>query len=296
MAADTAILVQPSSIARVRRRLREARLPWIPVFILGAVVILGIGADVIAPYDPTETNIHIGGRNIIAPFDDWSHPLGTDMLGKDYLSRMIHGARTTLRVTVPAMTVAIIVGTIIGLVAGYAGRWVDALLMRITDAVMGFPSLLVALLIVTLLGTGIWTVVAAVTATTWARFARMIRAEVLGTRERDFVILARIIGVSPAMIVRRHLFPNTVNTLMVLTSVTIGQVILLEASLSFLGMGLKPGEPAWGIMVADGREFLIDGWWLALFPGIPITIVVMAFNFFGDWLRDYLDPKLRRAR
>ena len=203
MAANTAILVRPSSIAQVRRLLREARLPWIPVLILAAVVILGIGADVIAPYDPTETNIQIGGRNIIAPFADWSHPLGTDMLGKDYLSRMIHGARTTLRVTVPAMTVAIIVGTIIGLVAGYSGRWVDALLMRITDAVMGFPSLLVALLIVTLLGTGIWTVVAAVTATTWARFARMIRAEVLGTRERDFVILARIIGVGPAKIVRR---------------------------------------------------------------------------------------------
>ena len=159
-----------------------------------------------------------------------------------------------------------------------------------TDAAIGI------LLIVTLIGTGVLGVIVAVTATTWARFARMIRAEVLGTRERDFVILARIIGVSPAMIVRRHLFPNTVNTLMVLTSVTIGQVILLEASLSFLGMGLKPGEPAWGIMVADGREFLIDAWWLALFPGIAITIVVMAFNFFGDWLRDYLDPKLRRAR
>jgi peptide/nickel transport system permease protein len=259
-------------------------------------VILAVGADVIAPYNPTETNILVGGRNIITPFTDWSHPLGTDVLGQDYLSRMIHGARTTMRVTAPAMGVAILVGTLLGLVSGYAGHWVDSVLMRITDAVMGFPSLLVALLIVTLLGTGIWTVVAAVTATTWARFARMIRGEVLVTRERDFVILARITGVSPALIICRHLFPNTVNTLMVLTSVTIGQVILLEASLSFLGMGLKPGEPAWGIMVADGREFLIDAWWLALFPGIAITIVVMAFNFFGDWLRDYLDPKLRRAR
>ena len=295
-AADTVVLVESGGIAGFRRRLGEARLPWIPILILSVLVILAVGADVIAPYNPTETNILVGGRNIIAPFTDWSHPLGTDVLGKDYLSRMIHGARTTMRVTAPAMGVAILVGTLLGLVSGYAGRWVDSVLMRITDAVMGFPSLLVALLIVTLLGTGIWTVVAAVTATTWARFARMIRGEVLVTRERDFVILARITGVSPALIIWRHLFPNTVNTLMVLTSVTIGQVILLEASLSFLGMGLKPGEPAWGIMVADGREFLIDAWWLALFPGIAITIVVMAFNFFGDWLRDYLDPKLRRAR
>ena len=295
-AADTVVLAEPGGISAVRRRLREARLPWIPIVILGALVVLGLGADVIAPYDPTKNDIKIGGQNIIPPFQDWTHPLGTDKLGKDYLSRIIHGARTTLRVTAPAMAVAVIMGTLIGLVSGYFGRWVDSLLMRITDAVLGFPSLLVALLIVTLLGTGIWTVVVAVTATTWARFARMIRGEVLVTRERDFVILARITGVAPAVIIWRHIFPQTVNTLMVLTSLSIGQVILLEASLSFLGMGLKPGEPAWGIMVAEGRAHLIGVWWLALFPGILITIVVMAFNFFGDWLRDYLDPKLRRAR
>jgi peptide/nickel transport system permease protein len=124
----------------------------------------------------------------------------------------------------------------------------------------------------------------------------MIRGEVLSTRHRDFVTLAQITGVSPAMIVWRHLFPNVVNTLMVLASVTIGQVILLEASLSFLGLGLKPGEPAWGIMVSEGRRVLVTGWWLSLFPGLVITLVVMAFNFLGDWLRDYLDPKLRRSR
>jgi len=154
----------------------------------------------------------------------------------------------------------------------------------------------VALLIVSLLGTGIWNVVIAVTATTWARFARMIRGEVLSTRDRDFVTLARISVVSPIMIVWRHLFPNVVNTLMVITSLTIGQVILLEASLRFLGLGLKPGDPSWGIMVAEGRDVMVTGWWLSLFPGLVITAVVMAFNFFGDWLRGFLDPKLRRAR
>jgi len=212
------------------------------------------------------------------------------------LSRLIHGARSVLKVTVPAMAIAVVVGTTIGLIAGYSGKWIEAVLMRITDATLGFPALLVAMLIVTLIGTGVMGVIVAVTATTWARFSRMIRGEVLSTRERDFVILAKILGVSPLMIMWRHLFPNVINTLMVMISLTVGQVILLEASLSFLGLGMKPGEPAWGIMVSEGRQQMLSVWWLALFPGIMITIVVMAFNFFGDWMRDYLDPKLRRSR
>ena len=201
-----------------------------------------------------------------------------------------------LQVTAPSMVVAIVAGTVVGLVSGYSGRWVDSFLMRVTDAVLGFPSILVALLIVTYLGTGVWNVLIAIAATQWARFARMIRGEVLSVRDRDFVTLAQIYGVSSGMIVWRHLFPNVINTLLVLTSVTIGQVILLEASLSFLGLGLKVADPAWGIMIAEGRKLLTQAWWIALFPGVVITIVVMAFNFFGDWLRDYLDPRLRRAR
>ena len=293
VATDTTVLAGPRGLTRVRSRLKEARLPWIPVIILSGLLILGIGADVIAPFDPTESNLK---TRTIAPFTNPTYPLGTDILGKDMLSRLIHGARTVLKVSVPAMAIAVVVGTTIGLVAGYAGRWVEAVLMRITDATLGFPALLVAMLIVTLIGTGLVGVMVAVTATAWARFARMIRGEVLSTRERDFVILARILGVPPVMIMWRHLFPNVINTLMVMISLTVGQIILLEASLSFLGLGMKPGEPAWGIMVAEGRQQLLTVWWLALFPGIMITIVVMAFNFFGDWLRDYLDPKLRRSR
>ncbi|MCZ6614934.1 MAG: ABC transporter permease [Chloroflexi bacterium] len=291
--ADTTVLAQPGAVARFRERVRELRLPWIPIVILSIVPIVALSADVIAPHDPRANDVSI---RLTAPLEDLSYPLGTDNLGKDVLSRMIHGTRTILQVTLPAMVVAVVLGTLVGLVSGYAGRWVDSVLMRITDAVLGFPSLLVALLVVSLLGTGLVAVLIAITATTWARFARMIRGEVLSTRERDFVILARISGVSPAMIVWRHLFPNVVNTLMVLTSLTVGQVILLIAALSFLGLGLKPGEPSWGIMVAEGRRVLVTGWWLSLFPGIAITILVMAFNFFGDWLRDYLDPKLRRSR
>ena len=293
MAVTDTNVLQMTSTASWRQRIKEARLPWVPMAIIILVLILGIFSELIAPFDPEASNLK---ARVIPPFTNGEHILGTDILGKDIFSRLVFGARTLLQVTVPAMAIAVLVGTAIGLVAGYSGRWLDAILMRITDATLGFPSILVAMLIVTLIGTGVWGVVFAVTATTWARFARMIRGEVLVTKERDFVLLAKILGVSPTTIMLRHLFPNVINTLMVMISLTIGQVILLEASLSFLGLGMKPGEPAWGIMVAEGRAQLLTVWWLALLPGIMITIVVMACNFFGDWLRDYLDPKLRRSR
>ncbi len=294
MAADNAALVlgeraKPS----VQQRLREARLPWIPISILLVIAFCAIFANLISPFDPRDNDVR---NKLEPPFTNAEHILGTDKLGKDVLSRLIFGARTMLQVTAPSMVVAIVAGTVVGLVSGYSGRWIDSFLMRVTDAVLGFPSILVALLIVTYLGTGVWNVLIAIAATQWARFARMIRGEVLSVRDRDFVTLAQIYGVSSGMIVWRHLFPNVINTLMVLTSVTVGQVILLEASLSFLGLGLKVGDPAWGIMIAEGRKLLTQAWWIALFPGVVITIVVMAFNFFGDWLRDYLDPRLRRAR
>ncbi|HZA22203.1 MAG TPA: ABC transporter permease [Dehalococcoidia bacterium] len=187
------------------------------------------------------------------------------------------------------------VGSVLGLVAGYRGSWPDVLIMRAADAALGFPTILVAMIIVTLLGAGIENIILAVVITVWARFARMIRGDVLSIKELDFVTAAKIAGVSAPVIIARHIFPNTINTLMVVTSLQVGQVILLEASLSFLGLGLPPGDPAWGIMVAEGRNVILEVWWLALLPGLAITIVVLAFNFFGDWLRDTLDPKLRRA-
>jgi peptide/nickel transport system permease protein len=293
LAAETpALVIEQRVPAGLRQRIREARLPWVPLAILSVILLCAIFANLISPHDPRENDVR---NKLEPPFTNTEHILGTDRLGKDMLSRLIFGARTMLQVTAPSMVVAILAGSVVGLISGYAGRWADSVLMRITDAVLGFPSILVALLIVTYLGTGVWNVMIAIAATQWARFARMIRGEVLSIRDRDFVVLAQIYGVSSGMIVWRHLFPNVINILMVLTSVSVGQVILLEASLSFLGLGLAPGDPAWGILVAEGREFLTQAWWIALFPGLIITVVVMAFNFFGDWLRDYLDPRLRRA-
>ena len=182
MAVTDTNVLQMTSTASWRQRIKEARLPWVPMAIIILVLILGIFSELIAPFDPEASNLK---ARVIPPFTNGQYILGTDILGKDIFSRLVFGARTLLQVTVPAMAIAVLVGTAIGLVAGYSGRWLDAILMRITDATLGFPSILVAMLIVTLIGTGVWGVVFAVTATTWARFARMIRGEVLGTKERD---------------------------------------------------------------------------------------------------------------
>jgi peptide/nickel transport system permease protein len=230
----------------------------------------------------------------LAPAENPSYPLGTDIMGRDMLSRLIYGARTSVFISLVALGTGAFVGTVVGLVSGFREGWFDTLAMRAADAALGFPTILVAMVIVVLMGAGIESIILAVVLTVWARFARMIRGEVLSIKNMDFVTFARIAGVSMPVIIWRHVFPNTVNTLMVITSLQVGQVILLEASLSFLGLGLPVGEPAWGIMVSEGKSVILDVWWLSLLPGLAITAVVLAFNFFGDWMRDALDPKLRR--
>ena len=223
--------------------------------------------------------------------------LGTDKSGKDILSRLIYGARTSVFISLVALGTGAVVGTAIGVMSGYFGGRVDIFMMRLVDAVLGFPTVLLALIIVAIAGgAGIGNVIVAVAATVWARFARQARGEVLSIKERDFVTLAIVAGVSAPVIMWRHIFPNVINTVLIVISLLVGQTILLEASLSFLGVGVPPGDPAWGIMVSEGRDQIFDLWWLALFPGLAITIVVMAMNFFGDWLRDTLDPRLRRTR
>ena len=273
-------------------RVRKLRLPWIPFTVVVVLVFCAAFAPLLTPYDPGRTSI-VDSRT--APGESWSHPLGTDVLGRDVLARLIYGARTAMFISLVALGTGAIVGTALGLISGYRGGLLDVLIMRAADAALGFPTILVAMIIVTIMGAGIQNVILAVVLTVWARFARMIRGDTLSVKELDFVIFAKIAGLSTPMIILRHIFPNTINTLMVITSLLVGQVILLEASLSFLGLGLPPGSPAWGIMISEGKDEILNVWWLSLFPGIAITVVVLAFNFFGDWLRDTLDPKLRRA-
>ena len=288
-----------SSISRTRevwwrgtfRTALNLRLPWVSVFIVAIVLICAAFSPLLAPHDPTLISM-LDGK--LAPGENLKYILGTDIMGRDMLSRLIYGARTTVFISLTALGTGALVGTTVGLVAGFRGGWFDSISMRAADAALGFPTILVAMVIVVLLGAGIESIILAVVLTVWARFARMIRGDVLSIKDMDFVVAARIAGVPVATIIRRHIFPNTVNTLMVITSLQVGQVILLEASLSFLGLGLPVGEPAWGIMVAEGKAVILDVWWLSLLPGIAITVVVLAFNYFGDWMRDALDPKLRR--
>ena len=273
------------------RRTSNLKLPWIPVCIVTILLVCAAFAPLLAPHDPTLISM-LDAK--IAPGEDTKYPLGTDIMGRDMLSRLIYGARTSVFISLVALGTGALVGTVVGLTSGFRAGWFDTLSMRAADAALGFPTILVAMVIVVLMGAGIESIILAVVLTVWARFARMIRGEVLSIKEMDFVTFAKIAGVSMPVIIWRHVFPNTVNTLMVITSLQVGQVILLEASLSFLGLGLPVGEPAWGIMVSEGKSVILDVWWLSLLPGLAITAVVLAFNFFGDWMRDALDPKLRR--
>ena len=275
----------------VRLQAGRHRVPWVPLAVLTVMVVCATFAPLLAPHDPT--NIDMLNAKL-KPGESLKNLLGTDLMGRDVLSRLIYGARTSAFISLVALLSGAVAGTIVGLIAGYRGGWFDIIAMRLADATMGFPTILVAMIIVVFLGAGVENIILAIALTVWARFARMVRGDALSVKGRDFVTLAKIAGVNSPTIIWRHVFPNVVNTLMVVTSLQVGQVILLEASLSFLGLGLPPGHPAWGIMVAEGRNVIVDIWWLSLFPGLAITVVVMAFNFFGDWLRDTLDPKLRR--
>jgi len=220
--------------------------------------------------------------------------LGTDVFGRDVLSRLLYGARVSMIVSASALLVGGGVGLVIGIVSGYFGGRVDSLLMRLVDAALAFPAILFALLLAVSMGQGLRTIIIAISLLLWARFARVVRGEVLAIKQRDYIALARVHGCSAARIMVFHILPNVMNTFTVLLTLYVGVVIVAEASLSFLGAGVPPPTPSWGLMVAEGRGKITSAWWISLIPGIAITLVVLAFNLFGDWLRDRLDPKLRQ--
>jgi peptide/nickel transport system permease protein len=271
------------------------KLPVIPIAIMVIFVFCAIFADFITPYSPEQMSLT---DRLTPPFfisgGSLDHPLGTDALGRDILTRIIFGTRISLSVSVMVILISSIIGTILGMIAGYRGGRTEAVLMRVTDASLAFPALLIALLLAVALGPSFMTVILALSALGWAPYARMIRGEVVKLREEQFVVQARNIGSSPTRIIMTHLFPNLVNTLVVLMTMSVGLVILIEASLSFLGAGIPPPTPSWGSMVADGRNLFERAWWISFFPGLAIGLVVLSGNFLGDWLRDRLDPRMRQ--
>lgn len=269
------------------------RLPIFPLAVVGLFVILSLFGEWLAPNDPYKTSL---GARLRPPA--WmaggssEYLLGTDRLGRDVFSRIIVGALPSFKVALAALIFGSALGSFVGMISGYRGGRTDAIIMRIADGTMAFPLILAALLLAAIIGPGGPTVVIAACVVLWARFARLIRSEVLTVKERDFVKLARVAGASNWRIMTAHILPNVLNSVVVLLTLQLGFVIILEATLSFLGAGIPPPTPTWGQMVASGRDYLEVGWWLSIFPGLAIALVVLSFNLLGDWLRDHTDPRL----
>ena len=282
---------------RARTLLREAlRLPLLPLAIVAVALFVAAFAELLVPHDPEAIN---PADAMLPPSfmtdGPWTYPLGTDRLGRDILSRILLGTRISLGVAAVAILFGGLVGTVLGIVAGYRGGWIDALIMRVADSFLAFPSILIALVLAVTVGPSFWMVAFVLGLVLWARFARLIRGEILVWKERDFVALARVAGAGGTYIVVHHLLPNVVNSLVVLCTLQVGWAILVEASLTFLGAGIPPPTPTWGGMVGDGLESLESAWWISVMPGIAIMVVVFSFNLVGDWLRDKLDPHLRNV-
>lgn len=291
----------PSTPVATRRRhadwlLRLASLPLLPILVLVILAVCAVFGQQIAPHNPTALNL---GMALKPPGwvegGSWAYPLGTDNLGRDILSRIIAGARVSVIVALVAITISGGIGAIFGMIAGFFGGVVDTIIMRLVDIQLSIPALALALVLATLLRPSLGTVLIVILIVYWSWYARIIRAEVISLKQRDYVALARVAGVSTPMIFLRHLLPNVTNTLLVLATLQIGQVILFEASLSFLGLGIQNPQVSWGLMLADARSYITVAWWAITMPGIAIIITCLSANLLGDWMRDTFDPKRRQV-
>jgi peptide/nickel transport system permease protein len=275
---------------------RSEGFPLVPIAILGTLLFVAIFADVLAPHDPEVGSL---GERFRPPV--WQQGgsekflLGSDHLGRDVLSRLIFGARVSIVVGFAAVLVAGVLGTGLGILSGYLGGWVDQVIMRVTDAWLAIPALTYAIFLAAVVGPSEMNIVIILGLVYWTRYARVIRGEVLSLKERDFVRLAIVAGCSKRTIMKRHLLPNVLNSAIVLGTLMLGVVVVTEAALSFLGVGVPPPKPAWGLMLADGKKGLMAGyWWLTVLPGCCIMLMVLSANLLGDWLRVKFDPQLRQ--
>jgi peptide/nickel transport system permease protein len=278
-------------------RARDRRWPpTVPLAIVTALVLCALLAPWLAPHSPLEGSL---GDRLVPPIgmegSRRGHPLGTDRLGRDTLSRLLHGAQISLAVSVVGISLTGTLGSFIGLLAGFLGGWVDTLLMRLVDISLSLPGILIAVLLSVVFEPSFTNVIIVVVFLLWPSYARLVRGETLSLKHQEFVALARVAGCSNLTIMFRHIVPNLAPSILVLATLHVGYVIVLEAALSFLGVGIPPPTPSWGVMVADGRGLIEQAWWVSILPGIAILVTVLSLNILGDWVRDRLDPKLRQV-
>ncbi len=289
----------PAPILGIRARvarvwdLRHHLPAFFGLLVLASVAVVAIAAPLIAPHDPF---VQALDRRLAAPLwagGSFEHPLGTDQLGRDVLSRLVFGARVSLVIGITAVLIAGAVGVAVGVVAGFYGGFIDEALMRLADLRLALPFILLVIVIITVFGPSLTNIVIVLGLTGWVSYARVVRAEVLSVREREFVTAARAVGANDFRLMFRHILPNTIASAVVIASLELANMILTESSLSFLGLGVQPPTPSWGNMLGESRNYIVSNFWLATLPGIAIAVTAISINLVGDWLRDVLDPHLR---
>jgi peptide/nickel transport system permease protein len=291
---STPITLPAGTEALPRRRDRRWP-PAFPLAIVAGLVFSAVFAPLLTPHSPVEGSLGerlkppIGMEGAVA-----GHPLGTDRHGRDTLSRLVYGARISLAVSAVGISLTGAVGAFVGLLAGFLGGWVDTLLMRVVDISLSLPGILIAVLLSVVFEPSFTNVIIVVVFLLWPSYARLVRGETLGLKQQEFVALARVAGCSSVTIMLRHIAPNLAPSILVLATLHVGYVIVLEAALSFLGVGIPPPTPSWGVMVSDGRGLIEQAWWISILPGLAILVTVLSLNILGDWVRDRLDPKLRQ--
>ncbi|MBD3895717.1 ABC transporter permease [Halomonas sp. ML-15] len=278
---------------RAMRSLYRSKAALGSALLLILLIIVALTAQWIAPHDPRAVDI---SNRMLWPVwtDSNSNPiyfLGTDSLGRDILSRLIHASQMTLIVAVAAVIASGLVGIFMGLISGFFGSWMDSIIMRLADLQLAFPSLLIGLIVMALIGSGVAELIFVIALTQWAYYARIVRSEVIKVRETEYVQAARALGAGNIRLIFKHVLPNALASMLVVASFTLAIAIYYEASLSFFGLGIPPAIPTWGNMIADARDVMLRNWWFALFPGLAITFTVLAFNLLGDWVRDHFDVK-----
>ncbi len=277
------------------KRLYTDPSAMVGLLILTVIMVMAVFGPVLAPHDPDEVDTlrRLRPPFWVSPRGSTEHILGTDAVGRDILSRIIYGARTSLVISLISVALGCLLGVFLGLLAGFYRGWVDALISRLLEIQLAYPLILFAISIAAILGANIRNLILVLVVANWPVYTRVIRGQVLAVREQQFVEAARGIGCGDARIIYKHILPNTFSTIIVLATLQVAQVLILEAGLSFLGLGVEPTTATWGSMLNEGRNYILTSWWVETFPGLAITITVLGVNLFGDWVRDTLDPRLR---